>query len=51
MDSRTLMRWLEVGMVVLPLVLLVRRQCRQAGIGTLLPVIGLLIGLLLEMGR
>lgn len=51
MDSQTLMRWLDVGMVVLPLLILVRRQCRQAGIGTLLPVVGLLVGLLLELRR
>jgi hypothetical protein len=51
MNSQALMRWLDVGLVVLPLLLLVRRQCRQAGIGTVLPVVGLLIGLVLELKR
>jgi len=51
MDTETLVRWLDVGLVVVPIVLLVRRQCRAANLWPVLPIVGLSIGLFLELNR
>lgn len=51
MDTETLMRWLDVGLIVVPIVLLVRRQCRAANLRPTLPIVGLTIGLILEINR
>lgn len=51
MDTETVLRWLNVGLVVVPIVLLVRRQCRAADLRPILPVAGLSVGLFLELNR
>lgn len=48
---RSLLAWLNIGLVLGPVVVLVLRQCRAADLRPTFPVAGLVIGLLLELSR
>jgi hypothetical protein len=43
--------WVKLILFAGPLGALVHRQCSNAGLASTLPIIGLLIGLLLEVAR
>jgi len=43
--------WLNVGLVLGPVLVMVHRQCKAANMGTALPIAGLLAGILLEIRR
>lgn len=44
-------RWLRVGLYAGPIALLVFGQCKRVGLNPVFPVIGLLIGVLVELRR